>query len=235
MMKSLIDNITKDQNDSTLRSIVIRAAPGKVFSAGYNLKELMSNNDVNYHKEFFAIAENLMQALMRSPVPIIAAVDGLAAASGCQLVAACDIAVCTENSSFSTSGVNFGIFCHTPGVAVARNVPRKVAAHMLFTGIPISAQEALRVGLVSKVLPDAEKLDAEVETIVGAVNAKSHSVVSLGKSFFYRQIDVDTTTAYSLGTDVMLKNSQMKDGQEGMRSFVEKRKPIWSHSDDKND
>ncbi|XP_046491894.1 enoyl-CoA hydratase domain-containing protein 3, mitochondrial [Neodiprion pinetum] len=233
-MKILIDDVTKEQDSLSLRSIVIRATPGKVFSAGHNLKELTTNDGVQHHKEVFATAGNLMKALMQSPVPVIAAVDGLAAAAGCQLVAACDMAVCTENSSFSTPGANFGIFCSTPGVFLARNVPRKVAAHMLFTGIPISAQEALRAGLVSKVVTDASKLDEEITTITSAINAKSRSVVRLGKRFLYEQLEVDTLTASSMASEMMVGNLRLKDGQEGVQGFREKRKPVWTHDYETN-
>ncbi|XP_063984301.1 enoyl-CoA hydratase domain-containing protein 3, mitochondrial-like isoform X3 [Diachasmimorpha longicaudata] len=152
MMKILLWNLTRDVESESLRSIVISAAPGKVFSAGHNLKELASSTGSEHHKEVFQTAAALMQTIATAPVPVIAAVDGLAAAAGCQLVSACDIVICTEKSSFSTPGANFGIFCSTPGIPLVRNVPRKVAAHMLFTGLPISAHEAYNAGLVSKVV-----------------------------------------------------------------------------------
>lgn len=169
-----------------------------------------------------------MRTISQSPVPVVAAVDGLAAAAGCQLVAACDIAVCTERSSFSTPGANFGIFCSTPGIPLVRNVPRKTAMYMLFTGHSISGKEAYEAGLVSKVVADG-KLDEEIQKITAAINAKSRSVVHIGKEFVYEQMDLDMSTAYLLGTEKMVNNLKMKDAQEGIKSFVEKRKPVWSH------
>lgn len=171
----------------------------------------------------------LMKEIMQCPVPIIAAVDGLAAAAGCQLVAACDIAICTEKSSFSTPGANVGIFCSTPGIPLVRNVSRKVAFHMLLTGLPISAKEAFDAGLVSKVVPD-DKLEEEIQKITNAINSQSRSVTRLGKRFLFEQLDVDISTAYTLGTEIMVENLKLKDSQEGIKSFIEKRKPSWSHS-----
>ncbi|XP_024940063.1 enoyl-CoA hydratase domain-containing protein 3, mitochondrial isoform X2 [Cephus cinctus] len=184
------------------------------------------------HREIFSTCEKLMSAITASPVPVIAAVDGLAAAAGCQLVAACDIAMCTERSTFSTPGSNFGIFCSTPGVALVRNVPRKVAAWMLFTGLPISAHEAYEVGLVSKVV-SPEDLAKEISIITDAILAKSRSVVTIGKKFLHEQIDLDLPTAYSLGTEIMVQSLKLKDSQEGLRSFIDKKKPVWTHGYEK--
>ncbi|XP_033226888.1 enoyl-CoA hydratase domain-containing protein 3, mitochondrial isoform X2 [Belonocnema kinseyi] len=228
MIKILLYNISRNLDNHELRSIVIRAAPGKVFSAGHNLKELTTKNGSSHHQSVFETCELVMRAIMQCPVPVIAAVDGLAAAAGCQLVAACDIAVCTEKSTFSTPGANFGIFCSTPGIPLVRNVSRKVASHMLFTGLPITAKEAYEAGLVSKVVPN-DKLEEEIQNITNAINSKSRSVVQLGKRFLYEQIDLDIETAYSLGTEIMVGNLKLKDAQEGIRGFVEKRKPVWSH------
>ncbi|XP_011063127.1 PREDICTED: enoyl-CoA hydratase domain-containing protein 3, mitochondrial-like [Acromyrmex echinatior] len=157
MLKTLVTEIKRDEDNKDLRSIVLMSEPGKVFSAGHNLKELTATN-AKSHKDVFEICSELMRAISQSPVPVIAAVDGLAAAAGCQLVAACDIAVCTERSSFSTPGANVGIFCSTPGIPLVRNVPRKNAMYMLFTGFPISGKEAYECGLVSKVVAN-DKLD----------------------------------------------------------------------------
>ncbi|XP_063984300.1 enoyl-CoA hydratase domain-containing protein 3, mitochondrial-like isoform X2 [Diachasmimorpha longicaudata] len=234
MMKILLWNLTRDVESESLRSIVISAAPGKVFSAGHNLKELASSTGSEHHKEVFQTAAALMQTIATAPVPVIAAVDGLAAAAGCQLVSACDIVICTEKSSFSTPGANFGIFCSTPGIPLVRNVPRKVAAHMLFTGLPISAHEAYNAGLVSKVVNN-DQLDAEVKKITDSINSKSRSVIRLGKNFLYEQLELDTSTAYTYGTEIMVGNLRLKDGQEGINSFISKRKPEWSHKFDRED
>lgn len=232
MLRSLLREIKRDEDNKHLRSILLMSDPGKVFSAGHNLKELTVAN-AKSHKEVFETCAELMRAISQSPVPVIAAVDGLAAAAGCQLVAACDIVVCTERSSFSTPGANLGIFCSTPGIPLVRNMPRKNAMYMLFTGLPISGKEAYDCGLVSKVVPN-DKLDEEVRQITDAINAKSRSVVHIGKTFLYEQMDLDISTAYSLGTEIMMNNLKMKDAQEGIRSFLEKKKPNWSHDYEKN-
>ncbi|EZA48881.1 hypothetical protein DMN91_005699 [Ooceraea biroi] len=232
MLKCLVGEIKRDESNKNLRSIVLTSEPGKVFSAGHNLKELTATSDKS-HKDVFETCSDLMRAISQSPVPVIAAVDGLAAAAGCQLVAACDIAVCTERSSFSTPGANVGIFCSTPGIPLVRNVPRKNAMYMLFTGFPISGEEAYECGLVSKVVAD-DKLDEEIRRITDAINMKSRSVVHIGKTFLYKQMDLDIETAYLLGTERMVNNLKMKDAQEGIRSFVEKRKPNWSHDYEDN-
>ncbi|XP_015434326.1 PREDICTED: enoyl-CoA hydratase domain-containing protein 3, mitochondrial [Dufourea novaeangliae] len=232
MLKSLLENIKNCENNMNLRSIVIRATPGNVFSAGHNLKELTANNG-EYHKKIFETCSELMRSIAQSPLPVIAAVDGLASAAGCQLVAACDIAICTERSSFSTPGANLGIFCSTPGIPLIRNVPKKTAMYMLFTGFTISGKEAYEVGLVSKVVPN-DKLEEELNTITTAINTKSRSVIHIGKTFLNEQMDLDMSTAYFLGTEKMVNNLKMKDAQEGIKSFIEKRKPVWSHGYEKN-
>ncbi|XP_012228474.1 enoyl-CoA hydratase domain-containing protein 3, mitochondrial [Linepithema humile] len=232
MLRILVKEIKRDEDSKDLRSIVLTSEPGKVFSAGHNLKELTSSSDKS-HKDVFETCSELMRTINQSPVPVIAAVDGLAAAAGCQLVLACDIAVCTERSSFSTPGVSLGIFCSTPGIPLVRNVPRKSAMYMLFTGLPVSGREAYECGLVSKVVSN-DKLEEEVRRITDAINMKSRSVVHIGKTFVYEQIELDLSTAYSLGTEKMVNNLKMRDAQEGIQSFLEKRKPNWSHDYEKN-
>ncbi|CAG2061514.1 unnamed protein product [Timema podura] len=256
MMEDLIHHITFNQDDPNLRCIVLYGE-GKVFSAGHNLKELTHKDGSDYHHQVFSTCSRLMLGILQCPVPVIAVVQGLAAAAGCQLVATCDIAVCSDTSTFSTPGANFGIFCSTPGVAVGRAVPRKVAAHMLFTGIPLTAEEAIGAGLVSKVVPEEsmglefESLsgghifqiyvnpspvfptDEEVAKIVQAITCKSRAIVAMGKKFFYQQLEADIKTAYRLGEEVMVNNIGLADGQEGIRSFIEKRKANWSHGFEK--
>ncbi|KYN35855.1 Enoyl-CoA hydratase domain-containing protein 3, mitochondrial [Trachymyrmex septentrionalis] len=211
MLKTLVTEIKRDEDNKDLRSIVLMSEQGKVFSAGHNLKELTATN-AKSHKDVFEICSELMRAINQSPVPVIAAVDGLAAAAGCQLVAA----------------ANVGIFCSTPGIPLVRNVPRKNAMYMLFTGFSISGKEAYECGLVSKVVAN-DKLDEEIHRITEAINIKSRSVVHFGKTFLYEQITLDISTAYALGTEKMVNNLKMKDAQEGIQSFLEKRKPNWSH------
>ncbi|XP_011879506.1 PREDICTED: enoyl-CoA hydratase domain-containing protein 3, mitochondrial [Vollenhovia emeryi] len=232
MLKVLVREIKRDEDNKDLRSIVLMSEPGKVFSAGHNLKELTAAN-AKLHRDVFEVCSELMRAISQSPVPVIAAVDGLAAAAGCQLVAACDIAVCTERSSFSTPGANLGIFCSTPGIPLVRNVPRKSAMYMLFTGFSISGREAYECGLVSKVVAN-DKLDEEVRRTTDAINTKSRSVMHIGKTFLYEQMTFDISKAYALGTEKMVNNLKMKDAQEGIQSFLEKRKPNWSHNYENN-
>ncbi|CAL7946936.1 unnamed protein product [Xylocopa violacea] len=232
MLKYLLENIKKDEHSKELRSIIIRSGLEKVFSAGHNLKELTVDNG-KLHKEIFETCAELMRAITQSPVPIIAAVSGIATAAGCQLVTSCDIAICTEHSSFATPGVNLGIFCSTPGIPLVRNVSRKTAMYMLFTGFSISGREAYEAGLVSKVVPN-DKLDEEIDKITAAINAKSRSIVHVGKTFLYEQLDLDISTAYFLGTEKMIHTLKMKDAQEGIKSFIEKREPVWCHDYDQN-
>ncbi|CAG9824179.1 unnamed protein product [Phaedon cochleariae] len=227
MMEDLIRHINSDGNNKNLRVIVL-SADGNIFSAGHNLKELTLEAGKAQQEKVFQLATHLMHSIINCPVPVIAQVNGLAAAAGCQLVAQCDIAICTENSSFSTPGSNFGIFCSTPGVPMARKVLRSTSLNMLLTGLPISASEAKSSGLVTTVCL-AEDLDMEVNKTCEAIKSKSRSVIELGKKFFYEQIDMDIKKAYYLGAAKMLENLGMEDGQEGIKSFVEKRKPKWSH------
>ncbi|XP_048260109.1 enoyl-CoA hydratase domain-containing protein 3, mitochondrial isoform X3 [Bombus terrestris] len=213
MLKSLLMNIKKDEDSKDLRSIVIKSGLERVFSAGHNLKELTGNNE-KLHKEIFETCSELMRTITQSPVPIIVAVDGIATAAGCQLVTACDIAICTEQSSFATPGANLGIFCSTPGFS-------------------ISGKEAYEAGLVSKVVQN-DKFEEEIEKITTSINMKSRSIIHVGKTFLYEQLDLDMSTAYFLGTEKMINSLKMKDAQEGIKSFIEKRKPIWSHDYEKN-
>ncbi|XP_059474502.1 enoyl-CoA hydratase domain-containing protein 3, mitochondrial [Neocloeon triangulifer] len=223
MEEDLIEDISLNDDDPSLRCIVI-AAEGPVFSAGHDLKELCQEG---MPARVFQLASGLMAAIRNSPVPIISAVNGLAAAAGCQLVAASDIVVCTEKSRFSTPGGNFGLFCSTPGVALVRVLPRQFANWMLYTGEPISAQQALQLGLVAKVC-DENNLEEEVEKIVTAIKHKPRDVVALGKSFLNQQVEMDVVTAYRLGEKVMLDNLEYANAQEGLISFAEKRKPKWN-------
>ncbi|XP_018562184.1 enoyl-CoA hydratase domain-containing protein 3, mitochondrial isoform X2 [Anoplophora glabripennis] len=230
MMQSLLENIEKDKYNQKLRVIVL-AAEGPVFSAGHNLKELAPESGRPQHEKVFQLASKLMYSIIDSPVPIVAQINGLAAAAGCQLVAQCDIVVCTEHSKFSTPGANFGIFCSTPGIPLARKVQKSTALNMLLTGLPISAAEALKSGLVTKVCA-LEDLESEVDKICQEIMAKSRSVIAVGKRFYYRQVELDIKKAYELGANQMVENLQMADGKEGVRSFVEKRKPIWTHKNE---
>ncbi|ELW64979.1 Enoyl-CoA hydratase domain-containing protein 3, mitochondrial [Tupaia chinensis] len=203
------------------------SAEGPVFSSGHDLKELTEEQGHDYHAEVFHTCSEVMMLIQNHPVPVIAMVNGLATAAGCQLVASCDIAVASDKSSFATPGVNVGLFCSTPGVALGTAVPSKVALEMLFTGEPISAQEALLHGLLSKVVPE-EQLEEETMRIATKIASLSRPVVSLGKATFYKQLTQDLRTAYCLTSQSMVNNLALPDGQEGIKAFIQKRKPNWS-------
>ncbi|KRT81803.1 hypothetical protein AMK59_5552 [Oryctes borbonicus] len=228
MMQELINNIKQNEQNQQLRVIVI-ASEGPVFSAGHNMKELLPESGRELHEKVFNVSSDLMMSIIESPVPIIAKVDGLAAAAGCQLVAQCDMAICTDISKFSTPGAQFGIFCSTPGIPIARSVQKMTALKMLFTGLPITAQEAKESGLVS-IVCRKEAINEELKKITTAIIAKSRSVIELGKHFYYRQIQHGIKDAYRLGSTTMVDNINLKDGQEGIKSFIEKRKANWSHT-----
>uniref|UniRef100_A0A8C7Z4W6 Enoyl-CoA hydratase domain-containing protein 3, mitochondrial n=1 Tax=Oryzias sinensis TaxID=183150 RepID=A0A8C7Z4W6_9TELE len=231
MLESLRENILTDVDGEDLRVIVI-SAEGPVFSSGHDLKELTSRQGREYHTKVFHTCSEVMTLIQDVPVPVIAMVNGVATAAGCQLVASCDIAMATEKSSFATPGVNIGLFCSTPAVAIGRAVPRKVAMEMLFTGSPISAQEALLHGLISKVVPE-ERLEEETLAIAQRVCRASRPVVALGKATFQRQMAQGRDAAYATASKVMVDNLALRDGQEGIRAFLEKRKPVWSHKTEK--
>ncbi|CAG7815782.1 unnamed protein product [Allacma fusca] len=232
MMDDLINAIEDGRSSLDLRCIAIGATPGPVFSAGHNLKELTSDCGTEAQKAVFSKCEELMKSVKKSEVPVFAFVNGLAAAAGCQLVAACDFAIATETSKFSTPGANFGIFCTTPGVDVARVVNRSIAAYMVLTGLPLSAQQALNAGLIVRVVPE-DQLDAAVDEIYTSIKNKSRSVLKLGKEYFYKQIQLPYDQALRQGGQVMVENLSFEDSQEGLRSFKEKRKPTWSHDSTK--
>ncbi|XP_008835534.1 enoyl-CoA hydratase domain-containing protein 3, mitochondrial [Nannospalax galili] len=227
MLKSLRSDILHEAESKDLKVIII-SGEGPVFSSGHDLKELTGEQGHDYHTEVFQTCSEVMMLIQNHPVPIIAMVNGLATAAGCQLIASCDIAVASERSSFATPGVNIGLFCSTPAVALGRAVPRKVALEMLFTGEPISAQEALLHGLISKVVPE-EQLEDTTMRIAKKIASLSRSVVALGKATFYKQLPQDLRTAYYLTSQAMVDNLALQDGQEGINAFIQKRKPIWSH------
>ncbi|XP_037701941.1 enoyl-CoA hydratase domain-containing protein 3, mitochondrial [Choloepus didactylus] len=225
MLKSLQSDLLHEAESKDLKVIII-SAEGPVFSSGHDLKELTDGQDHTYHAEVFQTCSEVMMLIQSHPVPIIAMVNGLATAAGCQLVASCDIAVASDTSSFATPGVNVGLFCSTPAVALGRTVPRKVALEMLFTGEPISAQEALRHGLLSKVVPEGQ-LEEETMRIARKIASWSRTVVSLGKAAFYKQLPQDLRTAYCLTSQTMVDSLALHDAQEGIQAFLQKRKPIW--------
>uniref|UniRef100_A0A1A8RS11 Enoyl-CoA hydratase domain-containing protein 3, mitochondrial n=1 Tax=Nothobranchius rachovii TaxID=451742 RepID=A0A1A8RS11_9TELE len=227
MLESLRENIRTGADCDDLRVIII-SATGPVFSSGHDLKELTSSQGREHHTKVFNTCTEVMTLIQDVPVPVVAMVNGVATAAGCQLVASCDIVVATDKSTFATPGVNVGLFCSTPAVAIGRAVPRKVAMEMLFTGSPISAHDALLHGLISKVVPE-ERLEEETLAIAQRICRTSRPVVALGKATFQRQMAQGRDAAYATASKVMVDNLAMRDGQEGIRAFIEKRRPMWSH------
>lgn len=205
--------------------VVVLGAAGRAFCAGHDLKEMRALNQAQM-ADLFAKCSRLMAALQALPVPVIARVQGLATAAGCQLVATCDLAVASADARFAVSGINYGAFCATPGVALSRNLGRKAAMEMLLTGEFISAHEARAKGLVNRVA-DLGQLDAEVEVLVASILAKPPTAVAAGKRLFYRQLELGAEAAYQLAGQVMACDLASANGQEGLAAFSDKRSPEW--------
>jgi len=212
-------------NDDSTRAVVIAAA-GKAFCAGHDLKEMLAAPSLAYYEDLFARCARMMLAVQRLAVPVIARVQGIATAAGCQLVAMCDLAVASRDAKFAVSGVNLGLFCSTPGVALSRNLSRKAAFEMLVTGEFISAAQALEKGLVNRVA-DADALDAEVERLVASIVAKPRVAVAMGKALFYRQLETGIADAYDDAGRTMACNMMDEAALEGVQAFTEKRPPRW--------
>ena len=207
--------------------VVILAGLGSAFSPGHDLKEMMANRNEAFVSGLFNRCSNLMLMMARLPQPVVACVQGIATAAGCQLVAACDMAVASTDARFATSGINFGLFCATPGVAVSRNISRKRAFEMLFTGEFIDAQTAMQWGLVNRVVPP-NRLDEEIETIARSIIEKPAAVLAAGKKLFYEQLESSMSQAYKLASNSITQNMLGPDAAEGIGAFLEKRKPKWS-------
>jgi len=212
-------------SDPAVRVVVI-AGSGKAFCPGHDLKEMLANRNRPFIATLFDKCCRTMLNISRLPQPVIARVHGIATAAGCQLVAACDLAVAADDARFATSGINFGLFCATPGVAVSRNIGRKPALEMLLTGDFVDAPTALAWGLVNRVVPAAE-LDAAVAALAATLVAKPPAVLAEGKRFFYRQIEMGMEPAYALASQVITDNMLNDDALEGVSAFAEKRKPRW--------
>jgi enoyl-CoA hydratase/carnithine racemase len=212
--------------DESLRCLVIAGA-GRAFCAGHDLRQMRGKPDQAYYETLFARCADVMLAIARFPVPVIARVHGVATAAGCQLVAACDLAVAGESARFAVSGINVGLFCSAPAVPLSRTVGSKVALDMLFTGRFISAAEALAHGLVSRVAPDAE-LDAALGALTGEIAAKSPVAIRTGKSMFARQRALPLDQAYAYAGEVMARNMVAADAGEGIDAFLAKRPPVWT-------
>lgn len=207
-----------------VKVLIVRAA-GKNFCAGHDLGDL-AGNEITVHNRMFSICAEMMLRLQRMPQPVIAQVHGIATAAGCQLVAACDLAVAEEGARFGTPGVNLGVFCSTPAVSIVRAVGRKRALEMLFTARLISAREACEWGLVNRVVP-ADRLEAETMELARHIAKASLSCLAIGKQAFYGQVNLPDPAAYDLASNVIVNNFFTEDGKEGVTAFLEKRKPVW--------
>jgi len=226
MLAALQRELDAIAQDESVR-VVVLAAEGKAFCAGHDLKEMRAAPSLDYYKRLFAQCSDMMLTIQRLPVPVTARVQGIATAAGCQLVAMCDLAVASSTAKFAVSGVNLGLFCSAPGVALSRNILRKAAFEMLVTGEFISAQEAKQRGLVNRVA-EPEQLDAELEKLVATIVAKPRIAVAMGKEFFYKQVELDIAAAYEAGSQTMACNMMDEAALEGVQAFIEKRPPRWS-------
>jgi len=225
MLAALQHELDAIGEDESVRVIVL-AAEGKAFCAGHDLKEMRTKPSLEYYERLFSQCSEMMLGIQRLAVPVIARVQGVATAAGCQLVAMCDLAVAASTARFAVSGVNLGLFCSAPGVALSRNILRKAAFEMLVTGEFISAQEAKVRGLINRVV-EPEQLDAEVEKLVAAIIAKPRIAVAMGKEFFYRQIELGIASAYEAAAQTMACNMMDEAALEGVQAFIDKRPPRW--------
>jgi enoyl-CoA hydratase/carnithine racemase len=224
MLSRLKEHLARVAADANVRAVILRAE-GPVFSAGHDLRELVGGAEEDY-ASLFGLCTEVMETVRKLPQPVIAQVQGLATAAGCQLVATCDLVVAAEGASFATPGVKIGLFCTTPGVALSRAVTPRKALEMLLTGSPMTARDAERAGLVNRVVP-AERLAEETMKLARQVVTASAYTVGLGKRAFYQQVELDRPAAYEAAQKVMVENALAADAQEGMRAFLEKRTPRW--------
>src|SRR6187401_417023 len=230
LMAALTEALRSIAQDRTVR-VVVLAANGPGFCAGHDMKEMTARrSDADrgraYYKKLMGACSTMMQAIVHLPKPVIAAVQGAASAAGCQLVASCDLAIASSAARFATPGVNIGLFCSTPMVALSRNVPRKHAMEMLLTGDLVPAEEARRIGLVNRVVaPGSERTEALA--LARQIASKSALTVKIGKEAFYRQLEMSLADAYRYAADVMVENMLARDAEEGIGAFIEKRTPGW--------
>ena len=226
MLEALQAALDRVAADATARVVVIAAA-GRAFCAGHDLKEMRAAPSLDYYQRLFAQCGRMMMAVQKLPVPVIARVHGIATAAGCQLVAMCDLAVAASDARFAVSGVNLGLFCSTPSVALSRNLSRKAAFEMLVTGEFISAEQAREKGLVNRVAAP-ETLDAEVERLVASIVAKPAVAIAAGKGLFYRQLEVGIEAAYADAQQTMACNMMDDSALEGVQAFIDKRPAAWA-------
>lgn len=226
LLRALHGLLERIRDDPAVRVAVLRSE-GPVFSSGHDLSEMV-DGDREAYAGIFEDCTLVMESIRLLPKPVIAQVQGLATAAGCQLVATCDLAVASETAGFATPGVHIGLFCTTPGVAVSRAVMPKKAMEMLLTGDTISAQEALEFGLVNRVVPPNE-LDATVMDLARKISAASSQTLAIGKPAFYRQLEMDRPAAYKFAQGVMVDNLMAEDAKEGITAFLDKREPRWNY------
>jgi enoyl-CoA hydratase/carnithine racemase len=225
LMAEMQRELAAIRDDRTVK-VVVLAAAGPVFCAGHDLKEVCENDGEPFFRALFEQCSELMMAINRLPQIVIAKVHAMATAAGCQLVAACDLAVAADTAKFATPGVNIGLFCSTPMVAISRNVGRKKMMEMLVTGEPLDAATAEAAGLLNRVVP-AEALDAEVAALAAKITSKSPLTLTIGKEAFYRQLEQPMEDAYAYASAVMTRNMLARDAREGIDAFIEKRAPVW--------
>jgi enoyl-CoA hydratase/carnithine racemase len=225
MLAALHGALEELAGDTSVRVVVLGGA-GKAFCAGHDLKQMKANPSLEYYQRLFDDCSRLMMRIQTLPQPVIARVHGIATAAGCQLVAMCDLAVATLDARFAVSGVNVGLFCATPSVALARNVGRKAAFEMLVTGEFIDAAAAVQRGLINRSV-SADRLDQEIDAVAAAIVAKPRSVIAGGKALFYRQLELGVAAAYQLAGQAMACNMSDDIAQEGVSAFIEKRSPNW--------
>ena len=226
-LKSLIECF-KNFNDDEKTKVIIIEGSGKGFSAGHNLKEIKSLKGKSDYKKLFNLCSELMMTIVNNSKPVIAKVHGAAFAAGCQLVATCDLALSTNDAIFATPGVNIGLFCSTPMVAVSRNVSRKKTMKMLLTGEPITAQHAKEIGLINDHFQNSS-LEEEVSKLAETIASKSNKVIKIGKKAFYKQLEMPLSEAYKYTSEVMSENMMSLDAKEGVSAFLEKRIPNWKN------
>ena len=226
LMTALQDALAAVANDKNVR-VVVLAASGPVFCAGHDLKEIRANPGRNYYDALFAQCSELMTSIVRLPKPVVAQVQGVATAAGCQLVASCDLAIASTEAGFATPGVNIGLFCSTPMVALSRNVGRKAAMEMLLTGEIVDPEWAVAIGLINRVA-EPEQLSQTVLELAGSIAAKSPLTLAIGKEAFYRQVEMPLDDAYRYASEVMARNMLARDAEEGIDAFIEKRDPVWT-------
>lgn len=224
LLKKLLAELNRIAEDSTARVVVLSAA-GPVFCSGHDLSEMVGRTEADY-RELFSTCAEMMSRLRTIPQPVIARVQGVATAAGCQLVAACDLAVASDEARFATPGVRIGLFCSTPMVPLVRNIGAKAAMEMLLTGQAMSAAQAQSAGLINRAVPQ-DRLDATIQELTDAILATSPLTIRIGKEAFYRQLGMAETRAYADAVDVMVQNALCADAQEGISAFLGKRSPQW--------